>query len=191
MPSVSVGRYRTPSFKLDAQARPEALLGMGLGFHDRLDQRDGSRADRGRLAHYLGGRPFRVAAMRARHMLCDGRVPVANRRERMARNALALVEDLNSRAGDTRLDHLADQLRRHRVIVAGDLDVIIGRGAGPFPFRIAVGRRRQRIERRTVDRLQQLVAVLADAAHDLGVDGRYAVTDRRVQLDQREEAAMA
>ena len=79
MPSVSVGRYRTPSFKLDAQARPEALLGMGLGFHDRLDQRDGRRADRGRLAHHLGGCPFRVATMRARHMLCDGRVPVANR----------------------------------------------------------------------------------------------------------------
>jgi len=33
--------------------------------------------------------------------------------------------------------------------------------------------------------------LLTDAAHDLGIDRRYAVTDRRIQLDQREEAAMA
>ena len=43
-------------------------------------------------------------------MLCDGRVPFANRRERAARDTLALVEDLNRRAGDAHLDHLADQL---------------------------------------------------------------------------------
>ena len=75
--------------------------------------------------------------------------------------------------------------------MVGDLDVIVGRDAGPLPFGIAVGLVRQRIERRTVDRLQQLVAALADAAHDLGVDRRYAVADRRVQFGQREEAAVA
>src|ERR1700676_180460 len=75
--------------------------------------------------------------------------------------------------------------------MVSDLDVIIGRDARPLPFRIAIGRRRQRIERRTLDRLQELVAALADAAHDLVVDGHYAVTDRGVQLGQREEAAMA
>ena len=90
----------------------------------------------------LAGVHSRVAAMRARHMLCDGRVPVANRRERVARDTLALVEDLDRRAGNARLDHLADQFRRHRVVMVRDLDVIIGRDAGPLPFRIAVGRRR-------------------------------------------------
>ena len=109
----------------------------------------------------------------------------------MARDPLALVEDLDRRAGDARLDDLADQLRRHRVVVAGDLDVIVGRDAGPLPFRIAVGRRRQRIERRAIEHLQQLVAALADVAHDLGIDRRYAVTDRGVQLGQREEALVA
>src|SRR5438132_14177785 len=36
----------------DAQARSEALLGMGLGLHDRLDQRHRRRADFGGLAHH-------------------------------------------------------------------------------------------------------------------------------------------
>src|SRR5664280_3125731 len=128
--------------------------------------------------------------MRARHVLGDRGVPIANGRKRMARDTLALVEDLDRRAGDARLDDLADQLRRHRVVVAGDLDVIVGRDAGPLPFRIAVRRVRQRIERRAVKRLQQLVAALADAAHDLGIDRRYAVTDRGVQFGQREEARL-
>src|SRR6202521_3307704 len=46
----------------DAQARSEALLGVGLCFHNRLDKRDGRRADQGRLAHHLGGGPFPGAA---------------------------------------------------------------------------------------------------------------------------------
>jgi hypothetical protein len=42
--------------------------------------------------------------MRARHVLGDRGVPIANGRERMARDTLALVEDLDRRAGDARLD---------------------------------------------------------------------------------------
>ena len=56
----------------------EALLGMRLGLHDRLEQRDRRRADLGGLAHHPGRRPFGVAAVRARHVLGDRRVPVAH-----------------------------------------------------------------------------------------------------------------
>ena len=38
------------------------------------------------------------------------RMPVANRRERMARDALPLVEDLDRRTREARLYDLADQL---------------------------------------------------------------------------------
>ena len=79
----------------DAEARSEALLGMRLGVHDRFDQRDGCRADRGGFAHHRCRRPFRVAAVGAWHVLGDGRVSVAHGRERMARNPLALMEDLD------------------------------------------------------------------------------------------------
>ena len=82
----------------------------------------------------------------------------------MARDTLALVEDLDRRAGDARLEFLADQLRRHRVIMVGDLDVIIGRDAGPLPFRIAVGRVRQRIERRTIELSSSSLRLLPSGA---------------------------
>ena len=109
----------------------------------------------------------------------------------MAGDALALVEYLDRRAGDAGIDNLADQLRWHRVIMAADLDVIIRRDARTLPFGITVSRFRQRAERRTIKRLQQIVAALAEAAHDLGVDGRDAIADRHVQLCQREEALFA
>ena len=46
----------------DAQTRPEALLWMRLGLHDRLEQRDSCGADLGRVVHHLRWRPFGVAA---------------------------------------------------------------------------------------------------------------------------------
>ena len=125
------------------------------------------------------------------HVLGDGRVSVAHGRERVAGNALALVEDLDRRAGDARLDDLADQLRGHRVEVIVDLDVIVRRDARPLPFGVSVGLVRQRLQGRPLQRLQQLGAALADAPHDLGVDRRDAVADRSVQLGQREERPIA
>src|ERR1700680_3230196 len=53
-----------------------------------------------RLSHHLGWRPLRIAAMRARHVFGGCGVPIANGRERMARDTLTLVEDLHRRAGD-------------------------------------------------------------------------------------------
>src|SRR6266511_5917231 len=53
----------------DAEAGAEALLGMRLGLHDRLDQRDRGRADLLGLPHHPGRRPLGVAAVRARNVL--------------------------------------------------------------------------------------------------------------------------
>src|SRR4029077_18833286 len=60
----------------DAEAGAEALLGVGLSLHDRLDERNRRWADPRCLADYPRGRPFRVTAMRARHVLRRSRVPV-------------------------------------------------------------------------------------------------------------------
>ena len=61
--------------------------------------------------------------MRARHVLGNGRVPVRHGRAGVARNATALVQDLDRGVGDARLELLADQARRHRVVMIGDLDI--------------------------------------------------------------------
>jgi len=88
-------------------SRSFALLGMGLGFHDRLDQGGGRRADLGGLPHQALRCPLGVTPMRARHVLRNRRVPMVQARPRMAGNPLALVEDLDGGVGEPRLDRLA------------------------------------------------------------------------------------
>jgi hypothetical protein len=73
--------------------------------------------------------------MCTRHVLGRGRVPVAQVRARVARNPFACVKDLDRLGGDAHIDNLADQPRRHRVNVTGDLDLIVGRHARPLPLR--------------------------------------------------------
>ena len=106
----------------------------------------------------------------------------------MARDTLALVEDLDRRAGDAGLDDLADQLRWHRVIMAGDLDVIVGRDTAALPLGVSIGLVRQLLQRRTVDRLQQLPPAPGELLHHLGVDRGNAFADFHVQFVEREEA---
>src|SRR3984893_17293495 len=57
----------------DAEARAEALLGMRLRLHDRLEQRDRGGADLLGLAQHACRRPFRVTPMARRHVLRDRR----------------------------------------------------------------------------------------------------------------------
>src|SRR6202035_5574513 len=56
-----------------------------------------------------------------------------------------------------------------------------------LPFGVAVRLGRKRIERRPVDRLQQLSPALADLAHDLGVEVGHTLPDGGVEVLQREE----
>src|SRR3979490_155690 len=59
-------------------------------------------------------RPFRVTPMARRHVLRDRRVLVRDARAHVARNPLALVEDLNGAIREARLHGLAQQPERDR-----------------------------------------------------------------------------
>src|SRR5437016_14100711 len=109
----------------------------------------------------------------------------------MARNTTAPVQNLDRSVGDARLDGRTDQPRWNRVVVLPELDVIVGRDHALLPFGIAVRLRRKRVERRPVERFQQLGAAVADLAHDLGVEVVYALPDGSVEFDEREEAPVA
>ena len=110
---------------------------------------------------------------------------------RMARNPAAFVEDLDRAVGNARLDLLADQARGHRVVVALDLDVIVGCDPALLPLGILVGFARQLLESRPLDRLQQLEPADAELAHDAGVEIGDDLPDCRIELEQREEAPVA
>ena len=185
-PGVAIGLGQPQ----DAEAGPEALLGMRLGAHDGLDQGGRSRPDLGGKGQHPRRRPAGVAPMRARHVLGRRRVPPLQRRPRMGRHALAGVEHLDRGVGDARLDHLADQPRRHRVEMPVHLDVVVGRHPAAPPLGIGVGLGRQRQQRRPVDRLEELPPAGAELAHQPGVQIAEQLADRLVQLAQREEPAV-
>ena len=109
----------------DAEAGAEALLRMRPVGEDGDDQPLGLGADRGAPAAEPLGRPFRVAPVGARHVVGIGAVPAAAVAALMDGDALAPMEDLNDTSRRARIHLLADQLVRHRIEKAIELDMVI------------------------------------------------------------------
>src|SRR5258708_6106456 len=124
---------------------------MWLRLHDRLEQRDRRGTDLLRLAQHPCRRPFRVTPMAGRHVLRDRRVLVRDARAHVARDPLALVEDLDGAVGETRLNGLPQQPERHRVVMVVDLDMIVGRDRAALPLGILVALARKPFQRRPVE----------------------------------------
>ena len=75
------------------------------------------------------------------------------------------MEDLDRARRDPRPRLLAQQRVRHRVVVPLDLDVVVEADPAFLPFRVDVGLGRQRLERRTLELIEQLApARCPDAA---------------------------
>ena len=134
--------------------------------------------------------PLGVAPVGTRHVLGDGRMPAATGAAQMNGDALAFAEQLDGVGGDARVELLADQPMRHRVIMPVDVDVIIERDAADPPLGVFVGLGRQRLERRAVEFEEQIAAADAEAAHRPGIEIGDQLGDRLVQLAEREEAAV-
>ena len=105
-----------------------------------------------------------MRAVGAQHVLAmGGRLPVVAPPVR--RQSLAAIEDLDRVRGVADLDLLADQLERHAIDVALDIDVVVDVDAAPLPVRQDVTRGRQGSERRAVDLLVQGAAADAQLLH--------------------------
>src|SRR5882757_6883606 len=79
----------------DAESGAEALLGMWLGHHDGLNERDRGGTDLAGLTHHPSGRPFGVTPVRAWHVLRRRGVAMACVRTDMAGDAGALMQKLD------------------------------------------------------------------------------------------------
>src|SRR5438552_9629935 len=87
----------------------EALFGMRLGLHDRLDERDRGGTDLGGFSPHPARRPFCVAPMRAWHVFGDRRVAMSCVRASVACHSGALVQNLDRGVGDARFQLLANE----------------------------------------------------------------------------------
>ena len=109
----------------------------------------------------------------------------------MGGNPFAAVEHLDRARRQAGVDLLAEQRMRHRVEEAGDLDVVIEPNPGEVPLGIFVLARRQRLECRSLDRVEQLAAAHAETAHHPPVQALQHLRDCRVAFNQREERQVA
>ena len=135
-------------------------------------------------------RPLGMRAVGARHVLAmGGRLPVVAPPVR--RQSLAAIEDLDRVRGVADLDLLADQLERHAIDVALDLDVVVDVGAAQLPVRQDVARGRQGPERRPVDLLVEGAAADAQLLHRPVVELVEQDADRGVQRAELEEGLVA
>ena len=175
----------------DAEAGAEPLLWMRPPGHYGDDQRLGGDADAARVTLQALRRPLGIAPMRARHVLCLGAVTRAAMAPGVRRDALAAVEHLDRALRRPGVDLLADQRMRHRVEKALHLNVVVDADAGQMPLGILEIVLRQRSHHRTLDRLEQLGAAHADAAHLAVVHPLHRHGDGGVALRQGKERHVA
>jgi hypothetical protein len=158
---------------------------------DGDDQRFGVRANGARPAPEAVGRPFGVAAMRARHVVGIGAMPATAVAALMGGDTPAAMEHLDGTRGNAHIDLGANERVRHRVVEAFDLDMVIEPDAGETPFRIFVILRRQSPQRRPLDALEQIPPAHPEATHDMAIHAIEAARDRRIAFREREEGLVA
>ena len=126
----------------DAKTGPVPLLGVRAALQDPGDELSGRRSDLLGPADEPRRRPLGMRAVGAGHVLGHGgRLSVVA--PPVGRHALAAMEDLDRVRRVADLDLLADQLVRHAVDVALDLDVVVDVDGAQLPLRQDVAGGRQ------------------------------------------------
>lgn len=136
--------------------------GMGLLLEDGLDQEAGLGADVVGLALQSCVGPAGVAPMGAWHVLGHRGVAPLLVGAQVGGDTPAAMEQLDGLGGDPSADLLADQLMRDRVVVPGDLDVVVDAGSAFLPLGILIGPGREGLKGRLVDLLEQFEAAGAE-----------------------------
>ncbi len=161
-----------------------------IGHHHFAEGRDRGAQLSGPRQH-AGRSPFRVAAMGRGHVFGHRHMAAPAGTARMAGDACPAMEDLDDGTADPDIDLLPDQPERHGIPRGVELDVIVGRDAGPLPAGERVGLRGQRLQVRPVEGRKQIGAAGIVAAHDAHVQLVQKPPDCDVQIGQREEAQVA
>src|SRR5215472_2191363 len=171
----------------DAEAGAEALFRMWLGLEDQLNQTRGGGADPGGLAAQSAERPIGIPSVRARHVVGHSGVAMLEWVAGMRGNADSTMEDLHCAVGNAHFEHFADQPEGHGIPVAVHFDVVVQPGPAALPFSVLERFRRQRLQRGTLDRLEQRAPAATDPTHGSVVQ----LADDGVEFGKRKELPMA
>ena len=106
-------------------------------------------------------------------------------------HTLAFMEDLDGALGDPGPELLFGQGMGNRIVMLGDLDMVVEAGAALLPFGVLIGLGRQRLERRSVECFEQFPAGRAQMLCLPPVQVFQPFMDGLVQFGEAEETAIA
>ena len=155
------------------------------------DDGAGVRTDaRGPVGEALGA-PVLDLLVRRRHVRVHRRVPALERAAHMAGDPAAAMEQFDDRHRQAHINLLAGKAVRHRVVVAGDIDMVVDADTGHLPLGKLIARRRQRPHGRPV----KLVEYRLAATRQLLVRSRVQGAEQRayapIEFVKAEEALVA
>ena len=172
-----------------AEATAVALLGVGPGLEESLDEGGGVRSDPSAPGDQPRRAPVGVVAVRGGHVGGVGRVGALAAPAEVDGDAPVPVEDLDRGGGEPDIDLAAGQGVGDAVEAAVSLDVVVDVDAGPAPLGVLIAPRGQRPERRTVQILEParpaagclLERPLVERGHK-GRDGTSEFAEREERL---------
>ena len=180
-----------PGQRQDAEAGAKTLLGMGPGSDDGLEKGCGRRTDLLAGCDQPTRRPLAIAAMGARHVIGNRGMAAPVGRTGVARDPLALVENLDRLVSDAHIDEFTDKSIGGGIPMAVDLDVIIGGDAATLPARKDVWLVRQFSQLKLVDLGEEFGAAGAKTAHLAGVELDDQHANGGIEFRQGKEAMIA
>ena len=124
-------------------------------------------------------------------MVADGGVPAVARAAHVRGDALALEEYLDRPRRQAHLDRRPGMAIRHGVEVLFHLDMVVEADLAAAPLGQHVRLRRQLLEQRRVEFLEQLAAGPAETAHDPVVEPRHQIGDGGIEFAQAMPDPMA
>ena len=174
----------------DPQTRPIALLGMGFALQDLAHQLGTGRAGLLRPLHDAPGRPFQVFLVGLGAMLVERREQSRLGAAGVRGDALAVVEHLDGRGGQTHVQRLMDQLVGHAVVMLVHHDVVVDVHAGLRPGGQLKRRRGQGQQLWLFIGFKPTVARALQLLKRLSVELGQQRPDRGVELGDTEEGVI-
>ena len=175
----------------DAQARAEALLGMGTRLQDRFHHSRGGHAAIGRPRDESLRGPLGILLVGFGHVSGHRGMAAFQVRAPVTGHAFALVQQFDHVEGEPHIELLFDQRIGHGGVMALDLDMVIDIDAGAFPLGVYIRVGGQGTQGRVVNGCKQAVSRPWQLLERARVESKQESCNRLIGLPQRKKGVVA